>query len=146
MAWGSISLFAGFLEKENSLETLIVTFENVSPKGFFWLIMKNFEISVLTANSRYLQTAALKWSPNAILGCSLFRVYIYIYNFFFDGQFRLFSFSDSKTYLDTEISIISLHFGGLEITLVWFSPVVCTVFALFTFHVLVAYGGPRGSM
>ena len=60
MAWGSISLFAGFLEKENSLETLIVIFENVSPKGFFWLNMKDFEISVLTANSRYLQTAALK--------------------------------------------------------------------------------------
>ena len=38
--------------------------------------------------------------------------------FFFDGQFRLFSFSDSNTYLDTEISIISLRFGGLEITLV----------------------------
>ena len=60
MAWGSISLFAGFLEKENSLETLIVIFENVSPKGSFWLKMKYFEISVLTANSRYLQTAALK--------------------------------------------------------------------------------------
>ena len=60
MAWGSISLFAGFLEKENSLETLIVIFENVSPKGFSWLKMKYFEISVLTANSRYLQTAALK--------------------------------------------------------------------------------------
>ena len=59
MAWGSISLFAGFLEKENSLETLIVIFENVSPKGFFWLNMKDFEISVLKANSRYLQTAAL---------------------------------------------------------------------------------------
>ena len=59
MAWGSISLFASFLEKENSLETLIVIFENVSLKGFFWLNMKNFEISVLTANSRYLQTAAL---------------------------------------------------------------------------------------
>ena len=40
MAWGSISLFAGFLEKENSLETLIVIFENASPKGFFWLNMK----------------------------------------------------------------------------------------------------------
>ena len=62
MAWGSISdhfLPAGFLEKENSFETLIMIFENVSPKGFFWLNMKNFEISVLTANSRYLQTAAL---------------------------------------------------------------------------------------
>ena len=39
--------FTGFLEKENSLETVIVIFENVSPD------MKNFEISVLTANSRY---------------------------------------------------------------------------------------------
>ena len=48
LAWGSISLFAGFLEKENSLETLMVIFENVSPKGFFFgLNMKNFEISVL---------------------------------------------------------------------------------------------------
>ena len=60
MAWGTISLFAGFLEKENSLETLIVIFEKVSPKGFLWLNVKDFEISVLTANSRYLQTAALK--------------------------------------------------------------------------------------
>ena len=33
MAWGSISLFGGFLENENSLETMIVIFENVSPKG-----------------------------------------------------------------------------------------------------------------
>ena len=60
MARGSISLFAGFLEKENSLEILIVIFQKVSPKGFFWLNLKNFEISVLTTNSRYLQTAALK--------------------------------------------------------------------------------------
>ena len=34
MAWGSISVFAGFLKKENSLENLIVIFENVSPKGY----------------------------------------------------------------------------------------------------------------
>ena len=53
MAWGSISLFVGFLEKENSLETLIVIFEKVSPKGFLWLNIKNFEISFLTTNSRY---------------------------------------------------------------------------------------------
>ena len=71
MAWGSILLFAGFLQKENSLEALIVVFENVSPKGFFWLNMKDFEISVLTANSRYLQTAAVKlkrssWKPRGI--------------------------------------------------------------------------------
>ena len=58
MTWGSISLFGGFLEKENPLETIVI-FENVSPKGFSWLKMKYFEISVLTANSRYLQTATL---------------------------------------------------------------------------------------
>ena len=39
---------------------MIVIFENVSSKGFLWLNMKNFELSVLTANSRYLQTGALK--------------------------------------------------------------------------------------
>ena len=43
MTWGSISLVCGFLEKENPLETLIVIFENVSPKGFSWLKMKYFE-------------------------------------------------------------------------------------------------------
>ena len=37
---GQHFIFAGFLEKENSLETLIVIFENASPKGFFWLNMK----------------------------------------------------------------------------------------------------------
>ena len=52
--------FCRFSRKGNSLETLIVIFEKVSSKGFLWLNMKNFEISVLTANSRYLQTAALK--------------------------------------------------------------------------------------
>ena len=60
MTWGSISLFGGFVDKENPFETLIVIFENVSPKGLSWLKMKYFEISVLSANSRYLQTAALK--------------------------------------------------------------------------------------
>ena len=68
MIWAAVDLyivfkfhfFGGFLEKENPLETLIVIFENVSPKGFSWLKMKYFEISVLTANSRYLPTAALK--------------------------------------------------------------------------------------
>ena len=60
MAWGSISRFGGFLENENPLETMIVIFENFSPKGSFWQKMKYFEISVLTANSRYLQTPAIK--------------------------------------------------------------------------------------
>ena len=51
MTWGSISLFGGFLEKKkNPLETLIVIFEDVSPKGFSWLKMKYFEISVFKAN------------------------------------------------------------------------------------------------
>ena len=80
MAWGSISLFGGFLEHENSLETLIVIFENVSTKGSFWLKLKYFEILVLTANSRYLQTAGLKyyWQPR------LFGVveYLIIYRIF----------------------------------------------------------------
>ena len=35
MTWGSISLFGVFLENENSLEALIVIFENVSSKGSF---------------------------------------------------------------------------------------------------------------
>ena len=59
MAWGSFSLFAGFLEKENSLGTLIVIFENVSPKGFFLTEYEEFRNFHLTASSRYLQTAAL---------------------------------------------------------------------------------------
>ena len=62
MAWGSISLFAGFLEKENSLRTLIVIFENVSLKGFFVTEYEEFRNFHLTASSRYLQTAALKGS------------------------------------------------------------------------------------
>ena len=45
MAWGSISLFAGFLEKENSLETLIVIFENASTKGFFLTEYEGFRNS-----------------------------------------------------------------------------------------------------
>ena len=86
-------------------------------------------------------------SRDAILSCMFFRIFFPF--IFFDGKFRLFIYSDSNSYLDTEISIISLRFGVLEITLmgscfgVIFS-FVYTVFALFTFHVLVAYGGPEG--
>ena len=51
MIWAAVDLyivfkfhfFGGFLEKENPLETLIVIFENVSPKGFSdwkWSISK----------------------------------------------------------------------------------------------------------
>ena len=60
MAWGSISLFAGFLEKEKFFGNFDCHFQKCFIKGFFWLNMKNFEISVLKANYRYLQTAALK--------------------------------------------------------------------------------------
>ena len=81
-------------------------------------------------------------SPDAILSCSFFRFFLSFY-IFRRTKFRLFSFSDSNTYSETEISIISLRFGGLEITLVCFSPFVYKVFALFTFHVIVAYGCPR---
>ena len=56
--------FLAVLSKKKILSKLwllfIVIFENVSPKGLSWLKMKYFEISVLTANSRYLQIAALK--------------------------------------------------------------------------------------
>jgi len=44
------------------VETLIVIFVNSSSKGFSWPNMKKFYFSVLTANSRYLQSAALKVS------------------------------------------------------------------------------------
>ena len=37
MAWTQHFTFAGFHEKENSLETSIVMLENFSPKGFFRL-------------------------------------------------------------------------------------------------------------
>ena len=60
MAWGSISLFVGFLEKENSLGTLIQIFENFLPKGFFLTEYEELRNFHLTASSRYLQTAALK--------------------------------------------------------------------------------------
>ena len=48
----------------------------------------------------------------------VFQDFFSFYIFFLDRKFRLFSYSDSNSYLDTEISIISLRFGGLEITLV----------------------------
>ena len=56
---GTISLFGGFLENENSLETVIVIFENVSPKGFFLTeneVFRNFsfdgEFSIIYTDSR----------------------------------------------------------------------------------------------
>ena len=55
-----ISRFGGFLENQIFLETLIVIFVNSSPKGLTWPNMKKFDFSVLTLNSRYLQSVALK--------------------------------------------------------------------------------------
>ena len=64
---------------------------------------------------------------------------------FFDGQFRLFSFSDSNTNLETEISIISLRFGGLEITSVWLSPLFARV--LLCLHcTFLSLTVPRGAI
>ena len=56
----AISRFAGFLENEIVLETLIVIFVNSPPKGLSWPNVKKFDFLVLTLNSRYLQSAALK--------------------------------------------------------------------------------------
>ena len=58
---GAAFHFLPVFSKKKNLWKLIVIFENVSPTGFFWPNMKIFEISVLTANSRYLQTAALNF-------------------------------------------------------------------------------------
>ena len=42
----------------------------------------------------------------------------FFFLYFSTDNFAFLDNSDSNTYLDTEISIISLGFGGLEITLV----------------------------
>ena len=92
-AWGSLSLFAGFLEKENSLGTLIVILENVSPKGFFWLNINDVEISVLKTNSRYLQTAALKhvqaFSEGVCDGCARTPPQALEVHFFVDQLYKI---------------------------------------------------------
>ena len=67
MLEGSISCFAGFLVTENSLET-DCDFRKCLTKGLFLLNMKNFEISVLTANSLFLQTATLNFQGIRLLG------------------------------------------------------------------------------
>ena len=88
----------------------------------YWGISKTVLEAFWTwpAGSIFTSDFRIKWSPDAILSCSVFRIFFLV--IFFDGQFRLSSFSDSNTYLDAEISIISSRFGGLELTLVWFCP------------------------
>ena len=66
--------------------------------------------------------------------------------YLFDGQFRLFSFSDSNTYSDAEISIISFMFWWTRNNFGVIFSFVYTLFALFTFHVLVAYVAARVSI
>ena len=53
--------FCRFSRKRKLFAIFDCDFRKYFTKGFFWLNMKNLEISVLTANSRYLQTAALKY-------------------------------------------------------------------------------------
>ena len=53
--------FSLFSRKRKLFAIFDCDFRKYFTKGFFWLNMKNLEISVLTANSRYLQTAALKY-------------------------------------------------------------------------------------
>ena len=71
-----ISRFAGFLENEIILETLIVIFVNSSPKGLSWPNMKKFDFLVLTLNSRYLQSAALKHAMTHLIHTCKLKLYI----------------------------------------------------------------------
>ena len=59
MAWGSISLFAAFLEKEKLFGNFDCDIRQSFTKAIFLTEYEGFGNSVLTANSRYLQTAAL---------------------------------------------------------------------------------------
>ena len=54
-----------------------------------------------------------------------------------------FSFSDSNTYLDTEVFIIFPCIWWARSNFGVIFSFVYAVSALFTFHALVAYGGPR---
>ena len=61
MTWGSISLFGGFLENENSLEALIVIFENVSSKGS---LQTANVFHVFKSSDKLFQILALPSSPS----------------------------------------------------------------------------------
>ena len=52
--------FADFAKKLNSLELLNNIFENSSPKGSFGRNKRKFEFSVLSRNSRKIESDALK--------------------------------------------------------------------------------------
>ena len=57
---GGISNFRRFCKKLNSLELLNSIFENSSPKGSFGRNKRKFEFSVLSRDSRKIQSDALK--------------------------------------------------------------------------------------
>ena len=112
---------ADYLKYRGLLAVGISTASSLLP--FFWSIVYwvIYSKTVLEAfwtwpaGSIFTSEFRIKW-----FSVARFSGYFFLF-IFFDRQFRLFSYSDSNTYLDTEISIISLRFGGLEITLVWFS-------------------------
>ena len=54
------SSFANFEKRKRKIEPFDVIFENNSPKGFFWPNKKKSFISLLSADSRYFRTYALK--------------------------------------------------------------------------------------
>ena len=57
-----VAEFSSFatLKKEKEIEPFDVIAENSSPKGFFWPNKKKSVISLLSADSRYFRTYALK--------------------------------------------------------------------------------------
>ena len=68
MVWGSISLVAGFPQKRKFFGNFNCDFRKFHQRVFSdCMNMKNFEILVLTENSRYLQTAALKFLAKRLL-------------------------------------------------------------------------------
>ena len=52
--------FFQFFRNENFFESFILIFDSSLPKGFSWQNMKDFEIWVLSPNSRFLRKGALK--------------------------------------------------------------------------------------
>ena len=60
MAWRQHFTFCRFSRKRKFFGNFDYDFRKCFTKGFFWLNMKNFKISVLTTNSWYLQADTLK--------------------------------------------------------------------------------------
>mgnify|MGYP001801750179 CR=1 FL=1 len=52
--------FFQFFRNENFFESFILIFDSSLPKGFSWQNMKDFEIWVLSPNSRFLRKGAIK--------------------------------------------------------------------------------------